>query len=141
MFTFTIFYGKYVLLTLRNNSFFPMSGFQERACEHIPSAPDLFAAPQCLGYQNERGKATLSMCLPSFDVIITQLKRVIRNGKDIMSVYVASDNDYMLDRLGEALSRMKVSYIHHIVLSISVNVCFHRYQCSGRNRRYPHIWI
>lgn len=81
----------------------------ERACEHIPSAPDLFAAPQCLGYQNERGKATLSMCLPSFDVIITQLKRVIRNGHDIKSVFVASDNDYMLDRLGEALSRMKIS--------------------------------
>lgn len=98
---------------MENNSIFIAFGFQERACEHIPSAPDLFAAPQCLGYQNERGKATLSMCLPSFDVIITQLKRVIihlyRNGKDVMSVYVASDNDYMLDRLGEALSRMKVN--------------------------------
>lgn len=105
-----------------NDSFSIASEFQERACEHIPSAPDLFAAPQCLGYQNERGKATLSMCLPSFDIIITQLKRVIRNGKDIMSVFVASDNDYMLDRLGEALSRMKVSlYIHYIMLSINVN--------------------
>lgn len=81
----------------------------ERACEHIPSAPDLFAAPQCLGYQNERGKATLSMCLPSFNVIITQLKRVIRNGKDIKSVFVASDNDYMLDRLGDALARKEIS--------------------------------
>lgn len=63
------------------------------------------------------------MCLPSFDVIITQLKRVIRNGKDIKSVFVASDNDYMLDRLGEALSPMKVSlYIHNIVSSMSFNV-------------------
>ncbi|XP_011633785.1 GDP-fucose protein O-fucosyltransferase 1 [Pogonomyrmex barbatus] len=79
-----------------------------RACEHIPSAPNLFAAPQCLGYQNERGKATSSMCLPSFDVIVTQLKRVIRNGKDIKSVFVASDDDYMLDKLTEALERMKI---------------------------------
>lgn len=59
------------------------------------------------------------MCFPSFDVIITQLKRVIRNGKDIKSVFVASDNDYMMDRLGHALSRMKVSlYIHIVSLSI-----------------------
>ena len=62
------------------------------------------------------------MCLPSFDVIITQLKRVIRNGKDIKSVFVASDNDYMLDRLGEALSRMEVSSFITIVSSINANV-------------------
>jgi len=59
------------------------------------------------------------MCLPSFDVIITQLKRIIRNGKDIKSVFVASDNDYMLDRLGEALSRMKVSWYIVVVVVVS----------------------
>lgn len=49
------------------------------------------------------------MCLPSFDLILRHLKRVIRNGNDVKSVFVASDNDYMLEKLGEALSRMKVS--------------------------------
>lgn len=79
-----------------------------RACEFISTTPNLFAAPQCLGYRNERGKATASMCLPSFDVIVRHLKRVIRNGNDIKSVYVASDNNYMIDDLTKALARMEV---------------------------------
>ncbi|XP_070170424.1 GDP-fucose protein O-fucosyltransferase 1 [Polyergus mexicanus] len=79
-----------------------------RACEHISFTPNLFAAPQCLGYRNERGKATMSMCLPSFELIVRHLKRVIRNGNDIKSVFVASDSNHMLDKLGEALARMKI---------------------------------
>ncbi|KAL6439207.1 hypothetical protein ACFW04_003855 [Cataglyphis niger] len=79
-----------------------------RACEHISFTPNLFAAPQCLGYRNERGKATMSMCLPSFELIVRHLKRVIRNGNNIKSVFVASDSNHMLDKLGEALARMKI---------------------------------
>ncbi|XP_072765380.1 GDP-fucose protein O-fucosyltransferase 1 [Anoplolepis gracilipes] len=79
-----------------------------RACEHISFTPNLFAAPQCLGYRNERGKATMSMCLPSFELIVRHLKRVIRNGNDVKSVFVASDSNHMLDKLGEALARMKI---------------------------------
>uniref|UniRef100_A0A0C9PIE6 GDP-fucose protein O-fucosyltransferase 1 n=1 Tax=Fopius arisanus TaxID=64838 RepID=A0A0C9PIE6_9HYME len=52
-----------------------------RACEFISTTPNLFAAPQCLGYRNERGKATQGMCLPSLDIILKHIKRVIRNGK------------------------------------------------------------
>ncbi|XP_015604105.1 GDP-fucose protein O-fucosyltransferase 1 [Cephus cinctus] len=80
-----------------------------RACELIPNTSNLFAAPQCLGYRNERGKATTAMCLPSPDLIIRHLKRVIRNGNDVKSVYVASDNNYMMDELSKALARMAVS--------------------------------
>lgn len=83
--------------------------FKVRACEFISSTPNLFAAPQCLGYRNERGKATTAMCLPSFDVILLHLKRVIRNSKDVKSVFVASDNNYMIPELTKALSRMEVS--------------------------------
>ncbi|KAG7196660.1 hypothetical protein KM043_015997 [Ampulex compressa] len=79
-----------------------------RACEFISSTPNLFAAPQCLGYRNERGKATTVMCLPPFKFIVRHLKRVIRNGHDIKSVFVASDNNYMIDELRKALARMKV---------------------------------
>ncbi|XP_001602191.2 GDP-fucose protein O-fucosyltransferase 1 [Nasonia vitripennis] len=79
-----------------------------RACEFISTSPNLFAAPQCLGYRNERGKATKTMCLPSFEVIVRHLKRVIRNGKDIKSVFVASDNNYMIPELTKALERMDI---------------------------------
>ncbi|KAJ8911503.1 hypothetical protein NQ315_014428 [Exocentrus adspersus] len=89
-----------------------------RACQHIPESPNLFAAAQCVGYHNEKGKATKDMCLPTKETIIRQLKRVIKNinnsnnnnnyDQTIQSVYVASDNNYMLDELKTALHRMKV---------------------------------
>jgi peptide-O-fucosyltransferase len=82
---------------------------QVRACEHIHYSPNLFAAPQCLGYQNERGVATTEMCLPSRDTIVRQLKRVLRSVKDAVAVFVASDNNHMITDLTEALKRMEVS--------------------------------
>lgn len=80
-----------------------------RACEHIPNSPSLFAAPQCVGYRNENGKATKEMCLPSKETIIRQIKRVIKNLKTIKSVFVASDSNHMVSELTEALKRTKVS--------------------------------
>lgn len=88
---------------------FEFEYFQSRACEYISSSPNLFAAPQCLGYRNEHGKATQTMCLPSEDVIINQIKRVIRNGKNVKSVFVASDYNYMIDKLTASLSRMQIT--------------------------------
>ncbi|KAB0797963.1 hypothetical protein PPYR_08956 [Photinus pyralis] len=88
-----------------------------RACEHIPQSPNLFAAPQCLGYRNEKGKATMEMCFPSHETIVRQLKRVIKNYNNaenhkknpIVSLFVASDNNHMIDELTNALKRMNVS--------------------------------
>ncbi|KAH0952545.1 hypothetical protein HN011_002327 [Eciton burchellii] len=79
-----------------------------RTCTHIPTSPNLFSAAQCLGYRNERGKATMAMCLPSLPVIIRHIKRVIRNGKNIKSIFVAADENHMLDEIGEALARMQI---------------------------------
>ncbi|XP_014204453.1 GDP-fucose protein O-fucosyltransferase 1 [Copidosoma floridanum] len=79
-----------------------------KACEYISTAPNLFAAPQCLGYRNERGKATQSMCLPTHELIVRHIKRVIRNNKDVSSVFVASDNNYMISELNKVLERLDV---------------------------------
>lgn len=49
------------------------------------------------------------MCLPTIDLILRHLKRVIRNSKNIKSVFVASDNDYMIEDLTNALARMEVT--------------------------------
>lgn len=93
-----------------------------RACEHIPESPSLFAAPQCLGYLNEKGKATLDMCLPSKETVIRQLKRIIKsinnslnnnNDKTIKTVFVASDSNHMIDDLQSALKRMKVTVVKY----------------------------
>lgn len=41
-----------------------------RACQHVKDSPRLFAAPQCVGYKNERGLLTQSMCFPEKSDII-----------------------------------------------------------------------
>lgn len=82
-----------------------------RACEHIQHSPNLFAAPQCLGYRNEFGSATMEMCYPSTKTIVKQLKRALRNVKGITSVFVASDSNHMLPDLREALKRSEVSIL------------------------------
>lgn len=85
-----------------------------RACKHIPDSPNLFAAPQCLGYRNERGKATMDMCMPSKETIIRQLKRIIKsynnapNKGPIRAIFVASDSSHMIEDLNLGLQRMKV---------------------------------
>lgn len=86
-----------------------------KACNHIPDSPSLFSAPQCLGYQNEHGKASMDMCLPSKEIIVRQLKRVIKyinssdsKGRTIKSIFVASDSNHMIDDLQAALKRMKI---------------------------------
>ncbi|XP_015186059.1 PREDICTED: GDP-fucose protein O-fucosyltransferase 1 [Polistes dominula] len=94
--------GAYIGIHLRNGIDWV------RACEYTSMTPNLFAAAQCLGYRNERGKATTTMCLPPFNVILRHIKRIIRNHNEVKSIFVASDNNYMIDELTNSLARMQV---------------------------------
>ncbi|XP_073941705.1 O-fucosyltransferase 1 isoform X2 [Choristoneura fumiferana] len=95
-----------------------------RACQHVNDSPMLFAAPQCLGYKNERGTLTASMCLPSKTEIIRQIKRVLKRLDDIKYVFVATDSNPMISELSNALHRFDVSVVRlqppkpHIDLAI-----------------------
>lgn len=86
-----------------------------RACEHIKTSSQLFASPQCLGYNNERGSLYAELCMPTKELIVRQLKRLIKKIKvinksnEIKSIFVASDNNHMLDFLNQSLERMKVT--------------------------------
>ncbi|XP_071537854.1 GDP-fucose protein O-fucosyltransferase 1 isoform X2 [Panulirus ornatus] len=101
-----------------------------RACEHVQHSPNLFAAPQCLGYRNEHGVATAELCLPSENTIIKKLKRVIKS-IGAKSIFVASDNDFMIERLTRALQKMKVFYIFGQCLKRIRNVNTHRGQLEN----------
>lgn len=85
-----------------------------KACEHIKDSKQLFASPQCLGYRNEKGTLTMDMCFPTKEIIIRQIKRVIKKfnemskNNDIKSIFVASDNNHMINTLNESLKRMNV---------------------------------
>lgn len=90
-----------------------------RACEHIQSSPNLFAAAQCLGYRNERGRLTTGMCMPLRDTIVRKIKRVIKESREagaqqtIRSVFVASDSNHMVRELSDSLHRMRVT-VHRL---------------------------
>lgn len=85
-----------------------------RACEHVKDVKNLFASAQCLGYNNERGDLTVETCMPSQEMILRKLKRVIKRVKEaqksnqIKSIFVASDNNHLIEYLNEQLRRMKV---------------------------------
>ena len=68
----------------------------------------MFASPQCLGYKGENGEVTNELCMPSKEIIVKQLKRNVKkiNAK---SIFVASDNDHMIEFLTKVLIKMNVS--------------------------------
>lgn len=78
-----------------------------RACEHLEASPLLFSAPQCVGYSGERGPLPPMACLPTAQVVTQQLVRVVRALR-ARSVFVATDNDAMLEQLDRALEPLQV---------------------------------
>lgn len=85
-----------------------------RACDHVNEAKNLFSSPQCLGYRNEHGPLYMDLCMPTREIIIRQLKRKIKlfkdrnKNNDIRSIFVASDNNHMLEDLNKNLKKMGV---------------------------------
>ncbi|XP_023955249.1 GDP-fucose protein O-fucosyltransferase 1 isoform X2 [Bicyclus anynana] len=84
-----------------------------KACQHIPDSPKLFSAPQCVGYKNEKGKLTSSMCLPQKSEIIKQIKRALKKFKDIKYVFVASDSNHMIEDLKTSVKNMELTILKH----------------------------
>ncbi|KAI5641518.1 GDP-fucose protein o-fucosyltransferase domain-containing protein [Phthorimaea operculella] len=83
-----------------------------KACQHVPDSPTLFAAPQCVGYRNERGPLTHSMCLPQKSDIIKQIKRAIKKLHDIKYLFVASDSNHMMEDLRSALQHSDIKVVN-----------------------------
>lgn len=87
-----------------------------KACQHVDSSANLFSSPQCLGYLNEYGSLTQELCMPSKELVIRQLKRLIKayketNKDEVKSIFVASDKNHMVKEISEALQRMKVTVV------------------------------
>lgn len=86
-----------------------------RACDHIRDSQQLFASPQCLGYNNEKGTLYHELCMPPKELIIRQIKRLIKNVKqdhpknEVRSIFVASDSNHMITELNSALQRMNIT--------------------------------
>ncbi|KAH9628793.1 hypothetical protein HF086_004953 [Spodoptera exigua] len=82
-----------------------------KACQHVQDSTMLFAAPQCVGYRNERGPLTLSMCLPQPSEIIKQVKRALKKLDNVKYIFVASDSNHMINDLNKAVHHSEVKAI------------------------------
>lgn len=82
-----------------------------KACQHVRDSPTLFAAPQCVGYKNERGLLTVSMCLPQKSEIIKQVKRAVKKLTNIKYIFVASDSNHMIEDLNATLQHLDIIVI------------------------------
>lgn len=82
-----------------------------KACQHVQDSTMLFAAPQCVGYKNERGPLTLSMCLPQPSEIIKQVKRALKKLDNVKYIFVASDSNHMINDLNRAIQHSEVTAI------------------------------
>ncbi|XP_014259837.1 GDP-fucose protein O-fucosyltransferase 1 [Cimex lectularius] len=97
--------GSFIAIHLRNGLDWV------RACEHIKTSPSLFAAPQCLGYRGEGGKATREMCFPDIKLITKQVKRIARGMEHLVGLIVASDTNHMVPELSKVLTKMGVKVV------------------------------
>ncbi len=82
---------------------------QKRACDFVSSSPTLFASAQCLGYRNEHGLLTQEMCTPSEDTIVKQLRSAIKQHQ-AKAIFVASDQDHMIEHLEKDVGKADVSF-------------------------------
>ncbi|XP_013200489.1 GDP-fucose protein O-fucosyltransferase 1 [Amyelois transitella] len=82
-----------------------------KACRHVHDSPMLFAAPQCVGYKNEKGPLTISMCLPDKMDIVKQVKRALKKLSDIKYIFVASDSNPMIDDLKRSTNSLDIKIV------------------------------
>ena len=70
----------------------------------LKDTKQLFSSAQCLGYFNEHGEATKEICNPSTVNIYSKVESAVKSVQAV-SVYVASDNDHMIDKLQKHLTK------------------------------------
>ncbi|XP_059177921.1 GDP-fucose protein O-fucosyltransferase 1-like [Physella acuta] len=79
----------------------------ERACEHVPSTPNMFASKQCTGERGEYGTTTTEMCFPSVKTITEKVKKeVARIGAK--TVFIATDYNDLIPELSKVLKNVKL---------------------------------
>ncbi|KAI6209440.1 Lysosomal-trafficking regulator [Aphelenchoides besseyi] len=76
----------------------------ENACKHIDSYEHFFASAQCTGDDFEFGRPSKELCFPSQDQVIEDIGEEIRR-HDAKSVYVSSDNDFMLGTFHQSFNK------------------------------------
>ena len=93
--------------TPNNMIVFFFSFCKKNACEHAEGMPQYMASPQCLGYTRYR-TVTKDLCFPPRKDILNRTEEAVRN-YSAKAVFVATDNDPMIDHLNFRLKGLGVS--------------------------------
>ncbi|KAH9505373.1 GDP-fucose protein O-fucosyltransferase 1 [Bulinus truncatus] len=78
----------------------------EKACEHVTSTPNMFAAKQCIGERGEYGPTTYQMCLPSVKTVTGQVKNEVER-LGAKAVFIATDYNDFVPELTKILPEVK----------------------------------
>lgn len=82
------------------------------ACQHIKKDTQaLFASPQCTGYNMEY-KLTREMCWPSKKEVAKKTRQFVKKYK-AKSVFIATDNDPMIEEIEKELKNLKTVVTVH----------------------------
>ena len=79
------------------------------ACEHADGIPQFMDSPQCLGHSRYR-TVTRDFCFPPKQGILNRTEQAAKN-HGVKSVFLATDNDPMLEELNFRLKGMNVSTV------------------------------
>uniref|UniRef100_A0A0B7A674 GDP-fucose protein O-fucosyltransferase 1 n=1 Tax=Arion vulgaris TaxID=1028688 RepID=A0A0B7A674_9EUPU len=79
----------------------------EKACEHVSTTPNMFAAKQCIGERGEFGPTTQEMCFPSISTVTEQVKKEV-NRLGIKTVFIATDYNDLRTELSKVLSNISL---------------------------------
>ena len=91
--------------------------FKKNACEHVEGIHRFMASPQCLGYSRYR-TVTRDLCFPPKQDILNRTEEAVRKYK-AKAVFVATDNDPMLEELKIRLKGLNVRECREIIVMIT----------------------
>ncbi|KAL4235589.1 GDP-fucose protein O-fucosyltransferase 1 [Mactra antiquata] len=95
---------KYIGMHLRNGVDW------ENACKHAPGQSSYMASTQCFSATSGR-KITEDICLPSKEVVLSLLDKVIKE-TDARVIYVATDKNPLIKEISERFIDLKVEVYH-----------------------------
>ncbi|CAG5133999.1 unnamed protein product [Candidula unifasciata] len=79
----------------------------EKACDHVSTTPNMFAAKQCIGERGEFGTTTMEMCFPSVSTVTEQVKREVEK-LGARAVFIATDYHDLRAELSKVLKDVKL---------------------------------
>ena len=75
----------------------------------LKNTKQLFSSAQCVGYFNEHGETTKEMCSPSVTEVYSKVESAVKSVQAV-AVFVASDNDHMIDKLQKHLTTSRKEF-------------------------------